>query len=264
MKIILITGTSRGIGYETAIQLAEAGNVVIATCRNPIDLQTKKLAEMPNVYIQKLDVTNEKDVLRVCNFVRKKLGHLDVLINNAGIGEVEQSTIRRTISKIKTMPLVRKIYPILKPIAKRISNSSNSINRISAPDVRAKQITETNFYGPWLMCCTFHNLLINGSEAQIINVSSGMGLLQNLTGYLPAYSLSKASLNALTVLLANVYKYQNIRVNAVCPGWVKTDMGGDDAPLSVKEGADTIVWLANGGSAETGKFFKNRQIIEWQ
>lgn len=263
MKIILITGASRGIGYEIAKQLAEGGNIVVATCRNPIDLQTKQLAQLSNVRIQKLDVTIETDMQQLFKFVEKEFGHLDVLINNAGIGEVENSSIGNTISKIKSMPVVRNIYPILKPIAKRISTCTG-INRISMPDKRAKLIADTNFYGPWLMCGTFHDLLIKGNESQIINVSSGMGLFQNLTGYLPAYSLSKASLNALTVMLSNVYKDQNIRVNAVCPGWVKTDMGGNDAPLSVQEGADTIVWLAEGGSVETGKFFKNRQIIDWQ
>jgi NAD(P)-dependent dehydrogenase (short-subunit alcohol dehydrogenase family) len=206
MKIILITGASRGIGYETAKQLAEAGNIVVATCRNPIDLQTKKLSEMSNVHIQKLDVTNETDAQHVYNFVDMNFGYLDVLINNAGIGETEQSGIRKTISKLKTNSLVGKIYPFLKPIIKNISAKNYSTKQINAPNNRSRIIAETNFYGPWLMCSIFHNLLIKGSESQIINVSSGMGLLQNLSGYLPAYSLSKATLNALTIMLANVYK----------------------------------------------------------
>ena len=90
-----------------------------------------------------------------------------------------------------------------------------------------------------------------------------MGQLKSLTGYYPGYSLSKSSLNALTIMLSNEMSRKGIKVNAICPGWVKTDMGGRDAPRNVSEGADTAVWLSTEKEIPTGKFFRDRKVIEW-
>ena len=94
-------------------------------------------------------------------------------------------------------------------------------------------------------------------------MSSGMGELMGLDGNHPAYRISKASLNALTIMLARELKEKRICVNAMCPGWVRTDMGGPDAPRSVEEGADTAVWLAASDEIPCGKFFRDRNPIDW-
>ncbi|RMD96883.1 MAG: SDR family oxidoreductase, partial [Calditrichaeota bacterium] len=99
---------------------------------------------------------------------------------------------------------------------------------------------------------------------RIINISSGMGALSNLTGGYAGYRLSKTALNALTLLMANELRSSNIKVNAVSPGWVRTDMGGSGAPRSVEQGAETPVWLATlPAPAPTGKFFRDKQVIPW-
>jgi NAD(P)-dependent dehydrogenase (short-subunit alcohol dehydrogenase family) len=122
---------------------------------------------------------------------------------------------------------------------------------------------ETNLYGAWRMIQVFVPLLEKSDDARIINISSGLGELGSLTGEYPAYSASKAALNAMTIMFASELKKSVIRVNAVCPGWVKTDMGGTDAPLEVAQGADTAVWLATEPGIPTGRFFRERKEISW-
>jgi len=106
-------------------------------------------------------------------------------------------------------------------------------------------------------------LLRKSKNGRVINVSSGLGELNSLSGIYPGYSLSKSSLNALTIMFSNELKNNGIKVNAMCPGWVKTDMGGPDAPLHVSQGADTAMWLATENEIPTGKFFKERKEISW-
>jgi NAD(P)-dependent dehydrogenase (short-subunit alcohol dehydrogenase family) len=106
-------------------------------------------------------------------------------------------------------------------------------------------------------------LLGKSEQGRIINLSSGMGELDSLAGDYAAYRLSKASLNALTIMFSKDLKEQGIQVNAMCPGWVKTDMGGPNAPRTVSQGADTAVWLATEKQVPTGKFFRDRAEISW-
>ncbi len=263
MKVILVTGATRGIGYETARQLAAAGNTVVFGCRNPHYLSGDKLLLNYKAYIYPLDVTNESMVHGICDFIAQEFGHLDVLINNAGIGEAGNSTKTGIRKSVKKTPILRNVYNLLKPVVKKVVSYRPDFGLQRASIEKSKEIMDTNFYGVWRMCQAAIPLLQKSSDAQIINVSSGMGLLSNLSGYLPAYSLSKASLNAYSIMLANELEIKNIAVNAVCPGWVRTELGGPDAPLSVAEGVDTIVWLAQRNSRETGKFYKKRQILDW-
>ena len=126
-----------------------------------------------------------------------------------------------------------------------------------------KHIMETNFYGAWRMIQYFIPLLEDSGDGRIINISSGVGALQSLNGLYPGYSLSKTSMNALTIMFSNELKDRGVSVNAMCPGWVKTDMGGPDAPRLVSEGADTAVWLATAEDIGTGDFYRDREIISW-
>jgi NAD(P)-dependent dehydrogenase (short-subunit alcohol dehydrogenase family) len=125
------------------------------------------------------------------------------------------------------------------------------------------KLMDTNLYGPWRMVQEFSFLLKKSTEGRIINISSGMGELAGLKADYPGYRISKASLNALTLMLADEFVPKGVLVYAMCPGWVKTDMGGPDAPRSVEEGADTAVWLATSEGIEPGKFYRDRKVINW-
>ncbi len=117
----------------------------------------------------------------------------------------------------------------------------------------------TNAFSPIVVTQAFLPLLEKSANSKVINVSSGNGQLDGISANVPSYSLSKLALNGATILLANALKSKGIAVYAMCPGWVKTDMGGDSAPRTPEQGADTAIWLATETSIEeSGKFFRNR------
>src|SRR5205085_9407590 len=123
---------------------------------------------------------------------------------------------------------------------------------------------QTNTWGPVGVTQEFLPLLRKSKSARVINMSSGYGQLDGLSPNVPAYCLSKLTLNGVTIMLAEALKADGIAVNSMCPGWVKTDMGGSAAPRSVAEGADTAVWLAAEADQNlTGKFFRDRQEVPW-
>jgi NAD(P)-dependent dehydrogenase (short-subunit alcohol dehydrogenase family) len=126
----------------------------------------------------------------------------------------------------------------------------------------AHEVLETNIFGPWRLIQASLPLLRSSASPRIVNVSSGAGQLADMDGGHTAYRLSKAALNALTRTLAT--DEPGISVNSICPGWVRTDMGGSRAPRSVEEGADTAVWLATiADDVPSGGFFRNREPIPW-
>jgi NAD(P)-dependent dehydrogenase (short-subunit alcohol dehydrogenase family) len=125
-----------------------------------------------------------------------------------------------------------------------------------------RESMEANVYGPLQLCQTLIPLM--QGCGRVVNVSSGMGQLSDMNGCCPGYRLSKTSLNALTRIFADELKGTQVKVNSVCPGWVRTDMGGPGATLSVEQGAETIVWLATlPEDGPSGGFFRNKQPIPW-
>lgn len=235
-QVALVTGSNRGIGFEIAKQLAMKKIEVILTSRNSAngEAAVRKLTRdgVKKVVAMELDVSNQVSVDNLLNKVEKAFGRLDILVNNAAILIDREEVVA--------------------------SNANLDM---------VKATLETNLIGAWRMCKAFIPLMIKNNFGRIVNVSSGSGEFESMAtsgGYWPAYSVSKASLNALTVMLASELKGTNILVNAVCPGWVRTDMGGSNATRSVEEGAATPVWLAtlpDGGP--TGYNYFDKKQINW-
>jgi NAD(P)-dependent dehydrogenase (short-subunit alcohol dehydrogenase family) len=230
-KIALVTGANRGLGLETGKQLAKLGITVLLTCRDSRKgEQAKKLLQQDGVEVifHPLDVTRADDVAQIKRFVEQQYGRLDILVNNAGI------------------------FP------DKVTTAFDS----SVDLLRAAM--ETNLYGPFRLCQAFIPMMKQNNYGRIVNLSSGMGQLSEMNGCCPAYRTSKAALNALTRLLADELHGTDVLINALCPGWVRTEMGGPQATREVQEGVDTIVWLATlptGGAS--GGFFRDRQPISW-
>ena len=232
-RVALVTGANRGIGFEIARQLAEIGNRVILSARNLAqgEAAAKILASNDvKAFAAELDVTDEATIEKLTRKIDLDFGRLDILVNNAGI----------------------------------------LIDETDLPSETAPQTTrttlETNLLGPWRLCQAFIPMMKRNNYGRIVNVSSGAGALSEMSDslYAPAYSISKTALNALTIMFASELRGSNILVNAVCPDWVRTDMGGTSAPRSAKEGADTAVWLATlPDDGPTGGFFRDRSKIEW-
>ncbi len=268
MKIVLVTGGNRGIGFEICRQLDNLGHKVILGSRDIIKGKkaAKKLSK--NVIARQLDVTDEKSIQNLFAFISSDFDKLDVLINNAGVGaqrDNDEKSFFDDVKKIMETNLygVWRMTQVFVPLLKKAGITPHRKGASEASLSSVKNTMSTNFYGAWRMMRNFIPLVQNSDNGRIINISSGMGEFKKLTGEYPGYSMSKASLNALTIMLANELKEKGIKVNAMCPGWVRTEMGGPNAPLSVSEGADTAVWLTLEKKIPTGKFFRNRQVIEW-
>ena len=236
MKNILITGSSRGLGSEFAKQYLEKGDKVIATCRNPST--AKDLLELQTLYpdhisIIQLDVADEEGRNRVYDKIESEFGSLDVLINNAGIisGNEEKSSSLGEIHKEN----FGKVFLV------------NSIS-------------------PLLMSERFLSLLEKGKDSKIINISSQNGsiALRNVGGKY-SYAASKAALNMITKILSNDLREKGIVALAIHPGWLKTDMGGPNAPLEKEEPISMIIDLIeNADINSTGKFLDWKgQEVPW-
>ena len=229
-KNILITGSNKGIGLETAKILASQGHRIFISGRDEGRLK-KSLEELksisPETDMLLMDVSNPESIKRAAKKFSSYKIKLDVLINNAAIG------MRTDVS---------------------LTNDDENI---------FTQTINTNCYGPLRVSKTFAGLMNN--PGKIIMVSSGGGSMSDEAGgWWPAYCSSKTLLNALTRHLALELKSVNISVNAVCPGWVRTDMGGQSASRSVAKGAETPAWLAVEADQEiSGKFFRDKKIIPW-
>ncbi len=237
-RVAVVTGGNRGMGLETVRQLAKLGIEVMLTSRDPeagaaavTDLAESGLSAS----VQPLDVTDQGQIEALVERIARQFGRLDILVNNAGILPDSRGHDGHRASVLVTpMELMRSAY-------------------------------ETNTLGPMRLCQALVPLMRKNGYGRIVNVSSAMGQLSEMGGEFPGYRLSKAALNALTRILAAELAGTDIKVNAACPGWVRTDMGGADATRSLAEGVDTTVWLATvtGEDAPNGGFFRDRDPIPW-
>lgn len=268
MKLVIVTGGNKGIGFEICRQLDKLGFTVILGSRDFSKGKEAARILSTNVIVKQLDVTSEDSIQRLYEYVKVEFGHLDGLINNAGLGTNFNSgdksfltSAKNTIDK--TIPGVRKVIKKSVPLLKKAGLIPPPQNVLNNSLAHTKQLMETNLYGAWRMIQVFAPLMLKSESGRIINMSSGMGELRNLKGDFPAYRMSKSSLNALTIMCSKEFESNGLKVNAMCPGWVKTDMGGPDAPREVNEGANTAVWLLTQKDIPTGKFFRDRKEIAW-
>ncbi|WP_282697294.1 SDR family oxidoreductase [Streptomyces sp. CC208A] len=229
--VSLVTGANRGIGRETARQLAALGHTVLLCARRPEDAERAVAGLAPGVsgtlLPRRLDVTDADGVRVLAREVEAEFGRLDVLVNNAAI---DYDSDRRAVSA-----------------------DLDEVGRT----------LETNLFGAWRTAQAFLPLLRRSAHPRLVNVSSESGSLEHMTGGTPAYGVSKAALNALTRKLADELRAERILVNAVCPGWIATDMGGPGGG-PVEQGAAGVVWAATlPDSGPTGGFFRDGEPLAW-
>ncbi|GGU80368.1 short-chain dehydrogenase [Streptomyces albospinus] len=233
--VSLVTGATRGIGREVVRRLAERGHTVLLTGRSA-DAARRAADELRegvrdgdvlDVRPLWLDVTDDRSVAIAAAQVADEFGRLDVLVNNAGIA---YDTWQRAVTA----------------------------------DLRVvREAAETNLYGPWRMAIAFAPLLRASAHPRLVNVSSEAASLTNMGGGTPAYSASKVALNALTRMLAAELRADGVLVNAVCPGWVATDMGGPGG-RPVAEGAASVLYAATlPDDGPTGGFFRDGRPLPW-
>jgi NAD(P)-dependent dehydrogenase (short-subunit alcohol dehydrogenase family) len=230
-RIALVTGANKGIGYAICDQLSAQGIEVVLTARSRDRgmraLDTLGPRPLRLIY-HPLDVTDQASIDRVREYVTARFGRLDILINNAGVA-------------------LDKFRPALE---------------LDLDTLRATM--ETNVYGAFAVTRALAPLLRASRHGRIVNLSSVLGSLTNMGGLTLAYRMSKTALNALTRVLAEELRADGVLVNAMCPGWVRTELGGFDAERTPEQGAATAIWLATlAADGPTGGFFKDRQPVPW-
>jgi NAD(P)-dependent dehydrogenase (short-subunit alcohol dehydrogenase family) len=228
-KTALVTGANKGIGFEIVRELARLGLRVFLGARNAKAgrAAAEKLQSEGDVVFLEVDVSEETSIRAAAEEFSRQSDRLDALVNNAGILLDDGKD---------ALSITREVF---------------------------ENTLRTNTLGPWFMAQAFIPLLKKSRAPRIVNVSSGSGQLEDgADGWAPCYAVSKTALNGVTAQLAAALP--KFAVNSVCPGWVRTDMGGDNATRSVAEGAATIVWLATEAPQDlTGKFVKDRKVIPW-
>ena len=225
---IVITGGNRGIGYGLLKILSDKHNVIITVRDNKKGQSTiAELGHSKNeINYVVMDVDNSDSVMRAADDIKQKFNNVDLLINNAGI-----------LIKEYQLPA--------------IETSEDSILKTF----------NTNTLGVLRVCKSIIPLMVNGGRT--INISSGMGQLDEMDSGSTAYRISKTALNALTKILSNELLSMGIKVNTICPGWVKTDMGGENATLTIEESTTQIVAFALRDNFPNGQFLRHGEIIPW-
>jgi NAD(P)-dependent dehydrogenase (short-subunit alcohol dehydrogenase family) len=230
-RVAIVTGANRGMGLETCRQLLMRGLSVAMGGRDTAATERarKTLGDLSeNAIAVQMDVTNHASIEAAHKSIVDQFEHVDVLVNNAAVLLFENNDV------------------------------------LSIPPDGFWRTLETNLFGAIDVCRRFVPAMADQRYGRVVNVSSGLGQLTNMSTYAPAYSISKAALNAFTRILAETYGTRGVLANAVDPGWVRTDMGGPSAPRSVAQGVETTVWLATlPDDGPTGGFFRDRRPIAW-
>lgn len=230
-KVALVTGANKGIGFELVRRLAQQGIRVVLASRDVgrgEQAQASLAKEGLDVDVIQLDVSQRDSIERAAEELAKRYKKLDILVNNAGIF-AEGAETGLTVT----------------------------------PEV-IKQVMDTNTFGPLLLTQKLFPLLKASGQARVLNVSSGLGQLNDMENAYPSYSISKTALNAVTRILAAELAPYQIMVNTICPGWVRTDMGGPNAERSVEESvAGILPLLIDPAERRTGHFMRDGQDIPW-
>jgi NAD(P)-dependent dehydrogenase (short-subunit alcohol dehydrogenase family) len=238
-KLALITGANKGLGLETARQLGKQGIHILIGARNEEQgtrAATQLQSEGIEASFQLLDVNDEGSIKAAAKAVTSQYGKLDILINNAGVNPEYPAGVLDIESLTTDMLL---------------------------------SIHKTNFIGPFIAIREFMPLLKKSEAGRIVNVSSSIGSLTEQSNPTSpyygvntlAYNTSKTALNSLTVQVAKQVANTNIKVNSICPGWVKTDMGSEYAPKTVEQGVSVIVDLAS--ASTNGGFYDENGHVAW-
>ncbi len=234
-RIALVTGANRGLGREIARQLARLGARVVLTARNGDKARRESellAAEGLLIDWTSIDVDDPASVSGAIDSVERGQGRIDILVNNAGV----------------------------------LLDGDNAAQASLLGTTREQMLASlsTNVLGPLHMM----QAVLPGMKARgygrIVNISSRAGQLDELRAGWPTYRVSKTALNSLTRVTAAEFQSENIKINAMCPGWVKTAMGGANAPLTPEEGTRTVIWLATlPDDGPTGGFFRDLKPLPW-
>ena len=228
MKNIFITGGNRGIGKGLVEIFCENYKVFFSAREESKAKSVIESIKNENISYVIMDVADEQSVLKGIRSLKEKTDSIDILINNAGI-----------------------LIPGLK----------HKIDAIKTDDESILKTFNINTVGVLRVCKAV--LPIMPVTSRIINISSGMGQMEGMATGSIAYRLSKSALNALTIVLSQELSDKDIKVNAICPGWVQTDMGGYDANLTVKESVESIKKFALSDNFPNGKFLRHGEILPW-
>ncbi len=231
-RIVLVTGANRGIGFEICRQFARLENYRVVLSAREEQKGRQAIAALADEGLKaqflQLDVASPAAINHASVWLQQHYSRLDVLINNAGVYPDEGARLR---------------------------------------DVDEQAIRNTfniNIWGPLRLCRMAIPLMEKNGYGRIVNVSSGMGAMSQMRSRTGSYKISKLALNGITQILADEVDRRRIKINAVCPGWVRTDMGGWAAPTSVEKAARGIVWAATlDENGPSGGFFRHGKPIEW-
>lgn len=224
-QVALVTGGNRGIGLAIVKGLAEQGIKVLLGCRSIAEGKSAIEGFKGDIHIVLLDLSSQSSLEQCVSVIDETHPHIDILVNNAGI--LDETKIEHLTNEI------------------------------------LMQSMQVNAMAPFFLMNHYGQRMKEKGMGRIVNVSSGWGSAGGLLSSPKAYGLSKSSLNDMTRIFAASFP-DNVKVNAMCPGWVRTRMGGETATRTPDEGAETAIWLATlSEQGPTGYFFRDKRVIDW-